>query len=496
MKHKKAILRGAFLLTAAGFLSRIMGFFYRIFLSRSIGADGLGLYQMIFPVFALALSFTSAGLNTAVSHQVSRKNALGDKKGVWEVFFTGAVLSLLLSGFAAGSLWRCAGVLAETFLKDVRCEELLKYLALSLPFASLHSIVTGCFIGRKKAGLPALSQLFEQAVRILSSLLLWQIFLKKKLSPSPLIAVGGILTSEVLTSLFTLLLLLLQSPVFPLPSPAVMKRNLERLSEIALPVSMNRCILGIFQSVEAVLIPLRLRLFGYTATEAYRHYGTLTGMALPLVLFPSAITGAVSLLLIPEISEADALNDRQAILRTARNTVSGCLYLGIFCSGGFFLFGKELGLFLFQSEEAGSYIRILGWICPFLYLGTTLASIFFVWFYIPRSGISGCLLGLLISQLVTALLSLRTLLKAVPEFELSTKDLLLPLLFLGWSLFLVMLADRILPVIISVPSPGSGTAPFLLFLRGGIFAASYTLPAFIRLENTFGFSFPARFRQK
>ena len=104
MKHKKAILRGAFLLTAAGFLSRIMGFFYRIFLSRSIGADGLGLYQMIFPVFALALSFTSAGLNTAVSHQVSRKNALGDKKGVWEVFFTGAVVSLLLSGFAAGSL--------------------------------------------------------------------------------------------------------------------------------------------------------------------------------------------------------------------------------------------------------------------------------------------------------------------------------------------------------------------------------------------------------
>ena len=195
MKHKKAILRGAFLLTAAGFLSRIMGFFYRIFLSRSIGADGLGLYQMIFPVFALALSFTSAGLNTAVSHQVSRKNALGDKKGVWEVFFTGAVLSLLLSGFAAGSLWRCAGVLAETFLKDVRCEELLKYLALSLPFASLHSIVTGCFIGRKKAGLPALSQLFEQAVRILSSLLLWQIFLKKELSPSPLIAVGGILAS-------------------------------------------------------------------------------------------------------------------------------------------------------------------------------------------------------------------------------------------------------------------------------------------------------------
>lgn len=112
--------------------------------------------------------------------------------------------------------------------------------------------------------------------------------------------------------------------------------------------------------MEAVLIPLRLRFFGYSLSEAYSHYGILTGMALPLVLFPSAVTGAVSMLLIPEISEADTLNDRQAILRTARSTVAGCLYLGIFCTGGFFLFGKELGLFLFQSEEAGSYIQILG----------------------------------------------------------------------------------------------------------------------------------------
>ena len=86
MDHKKTVLRGAFLLTAAGFLSRIMGFFYRIFLSRIIGAEGLGLYQMIFPILALALSVTSAGLSTAISHQVSRKNALGDKRGIWNIF--------------------------------------------------------------------------------------------------------------------------------------------------------------------------------------------------------------------------------------------------------------------------------------------------------------------------------------------------------------------------------------------------------------------------
>ena len=213
MDHKKTVLRGAFLLTAAGFLSRIMGFFYRIFLSRIIGAEGLGLYQMIFPILALALSVTSAGLSTAISHQVSRKNALGDKRGIWNIFFAGAAFSLLLSFLAAGLLRSYAGVLAEVFLKDVRCEELLKYLALAIPFASLHAIVTGCFIGRKKTGLPALSQLFEQLIRILSSLLIWQIFQEKGFAPTPLIAVGGMLASEILTSLLTLLLLLFQRSV-------------------------------------------------------------------------------------------------------------------------------------------------------------------------------------------------------------------------------------------------------------------------------------------
>ena len=459
MDHKNTVLRGAFLLTAAGFLSRIMGFFYRIFLSRIIGAEGLGLYQMIFPVLALALSVTSAGLSTAISHQVSRKNALGDKRGIWNIFFAGAAFSLLLSFLAAGVLRSYAGVLAEVFLKDVRCEELLKYLALAIPFASLHAIVTGCFIGRKKTGLPALSQLFEQLVRILSSLLIWQIFQEKGFAPTPLIAVGGMLASEILTSLLTLLLLLFQTPVFAPPSLSIMRKSLEKLTEIALPISGSRFFLGIFQSMEAVLIPLRLRFFGYSLSEAYSHYGILTGMALPLVLFPSAVTGAVSMLLIPEISEADTLNDRQAILRTARSTV-------------------------------------VGWICPFLYLGTTFSSILnslgkttavffqnllgilirilFVWFGIPRFGILGCLLGVLFSQLTVALLALRTVFEAVPEMEFDLKDLLMPLLFLGWSLCLITVGDGIMSTFFPALLSGIEQSPVLLFLRGGLFTAAYS----------------------
>ena len=151
-------------------------------------------------------------------------------------------------------------------------------------------------------------------------------------------------------------------------------------------------------------------------------------MALPLVLFPSAVANALSVMLLPAVSESQAGKDRKAIARLSVRTVQSCLLLGILCTIFFLVFGNLCGILLFDSNEAGTYIQILSWLCPFLYLGTTLASILnglgktflvflsnmaalfirflFVWFVIPFSGIKGYLLGLLFSQLLHSLLLL------------------------------------------------------------------------------------------
>lgn len=75
MSQKKSILVGTMVLTAAGFLSRFMGFFYRIFLSRIFGEEGVGLYQLIFPIYTLGYSLTTAGIETAISRTVARKKS-------------------------------------------------------------------------------------------------------------------------------------------------------------------------------------------------------------------------------------------------------------------------------------------------------------------------------------------------------------------------------------------------------------------------------------
>ena len=97
MSRKQTIIQGTIILTITGFLSRLMGFFYRIFLSRTFGEEGVGLYQLIFPVYALCFSLTTAGIETAISRTVARKISLGEQKEAREILFSGLFFSFLLS---------------------------------------------------------------------------------------------------------------------------------------------------------------------------------------------------------------------------------------------------------------------------------------------------------------------------------------------------------------------------------------------------------------
>ena len=154
-------------------------------------------------------------------------------------------------------------------------------------------------------------------------------------------------------------------------------------------------------------------------------------MALSFILFPSVLTGALSVMLLPSVSESQAAGDDASLSRTVRKTVSFCLPLGISFTVLFLLFGRFLGNFFFRSTLAGDFILTLAWICPFLYLNHTLHSILnglgrtgtgffnnlagilirilFVLCFVPRFGIEGYLWGLLAGQLVVCGMNLASL---------------------------------------------------------------------------------------
>ena len=158
MSARKTILQGTLILTAVGFLCRFMGFFYRIFLSHTFGEENVGLYQLTFPVFALCISFTSAGLETAISRTVARKQSLHQPREASETLCLGLFISCLLSVITMIILQKNAADLSTALLGDPRCEEILILLSYALPLSSIHGCIMGYCYGLKQTQIPAVSQ--------------------------------------------------------------------------------------------------------------------------------------------------------------------------------------------------------------------------------------------------------------------------------------------------------------------------------------------------
>ncbi|RDU24283.1 putative polysaccharide biosynthesis protein [Anaerosacchariphilus polymeriproducens] len=430
MNQKHTLLKGTFYLTLAGLISRIIGFFYRIFLSHKIGAEGLGIYHLIFPVFSLCFALTSAGIQTTISRFVAEQIALNNQKSARKFLITGIFFSICLSIGCFFALNNGSNWLGIHIIKESRCCILLKILAFAIPFEAIHACINGYYYGLKRAGIPALTQLFELIMRVTFVYLLFELPLSSN-TPSLNIMVWGIVVGEGAAMLLSLTAFAFEQtrPKSKISKPPLSFRKCgSQLFTMSCPLTLNRVCLHLLQSVEAILIPMQLRAFGLNSSESLSIYGVLTGMALPLILFPSAFTNSISVMLLPSVAEAQAENQTRTIIKTAEKTVQYCLVLGILCSGIFLAFGKQMGNLIFNNSLAGTFIMILGWLCPFLYLCTAghsilhglgkmkttfmlqisgiLVRIGFVVFFIPAFGILGYLWGLLLSQLLITILTI------------------------------------------------------------------------------------------
>jgi Membrane protein involved in the export of O-antigen and teichoic acid len=433
MKNKSNVIQGTIILTLTGFITRIIGFFYRIFLSHTIGEEGMGIYQLIFPVYAMGFSLTAAGIQTSISRFVATKIAIKDEKSAKDILLVGLSISLTFSLLTSIVLYQNANFFASYVLDEVRCTDLLKVLALSLPFGSIHACINGYYYGLKKAHHPAISQLIEQIFRVFASYLICIILKDKNMPITPVIAVVGIVAGEFASMAFcsTTIIGHLITNVLPKFKKLYFIPHAQNILSLSLPLMANRVLLNVLQSIEAIMIPGKLRTYGMNTAESLSVYGVLTGMALPLILFPSAITNSVSVMLLPTIAEAQASQNEKLISKTIENTIKYCLILGIFATGCFLAYGPQVGIALFGSSMAGTFILILAWICPFLYLTTTLTSILnglgkthstfihncigltirilFVFFLVPKVGIVGYLWSLLIAELAITFLCVYSL---------------------------------------------------------------------------------------
>ncbi|MDO5402351.1 MAG: polysaccharide biosynthesis protein [Eubacteriales bacterium] len=416
---KNALLKGTIILTAAGIICRIIGFFFRIYITRLIGSEGMGIYQLITPLAGVVYAACIGGICTAVS----RFTAENTKSVLWMI--TGLFLSVPMSVFCLIMFWEYSDFIAARILMNPDCSFAVKMLSLSFPFASLHSCIGAYFLGKQNVKIPAFSQLLEQIIRIGTVILTSLLFNKMGKSISVSIILLGNLIGDMASTIYNILC------VFSMTKARLKKKRafdkqllicMGRITTYSLPLTLNRVLMQLLASGEAVLIPLQLMLYGMNQSEAVSIYGILSGMAIPFISFPAAMTNSLAVMLLPEISGAQAKQNNKKIASIIRHTVKLCLYLGLFFTMLFIVIGSKLSVIMFKNNTVGIFVSILSWICPFQYMAVTLGSILnglgkttstcvvnisgiliriaFLIILTPRLGITGYLYGLLCGQIV------------------------------------------------------------------------------------------------
>lgn len=409
MKNK--LLRGTIILTTAGFLSRLLGFFYKIYLAGAMSEERMGLYQLLFPVYGICFTLYASGIQTAISKRVAEANALcveflhKPRTSAGCILRSGLLLSLPLSLLLTALVYFGADFLALHVLHAPATAPSLRILSFMFPFCSITACLNGYFYGAKYAGIPAGTQLLEQVVRIsfvmLCGILAPTLFPDINGELSCERAAAGIAVGEIascIVSLGCLLLTVRNRQACKSQTSGLSKRTVFEPSnttanntssasvvhsanrfhlilQIALPLTANHLVLSLLHSYETILLPELLGRGGLNHSHALGTLGIVNGMVMPFILFPTAITGALAILLLPTISEI-YISGRKVLLQvTIRTTLRATFLLGILTSGLFLCFGKSLCELFFRNQHAGTCLRQFALLCPILYATQTTGSI-------------------------------------------------------------------------------------------------------------------------
>ncbi len=460
MKQQQFIQNAA-TMTATSLILRAIGIVFRIYLSAQIGAEGMGLYQLIFSIYVLASTFASCGISTAVTRLITDELVCGTKRNIQKIVYRAALICVCIGVMTAAVLYGGANPICSLFIKDMRAVSSLRILGISLPFMGISSCMRGYFVARRKSLLPSVTQIIEQITRIVCIMGALHLVSSENVSNACFAVILGDSIAEVVSCMILWVGYLAdRSAIVDIPpiqkSVIVLKGGiLRRLLAISTPITAGRYLNSVLRTVENMLVPQKLALFGGSTAAALSQFGMLKGMAMPLLFFPASFLSSLSTLLIPEISEAHTLGQKKKVNTAVTVTLQLTLSISVLLGGLFTVFAYTLGDVLYDSKEVGFLLRVLAPLMPVMYLESivdgmlkglnqqvsslwysiidSLSRILLILLLVPRKGIGGFLLIMVFSNLLTSFLNLHRLLKVTGVQMQWGKWIIKPIFAVGIS---------------------------------------------------------------
>lgn len=349
----KSLVKTVALITGFSILTRIAGFLFRVYLSRAIGAEALGLYQVAFSVFIVLLTIVSSGLPFIVSRLTASYRVGENHKKQSGLLMSAIIIGLVVSALLCVCVLIFRSIFSKLFT-DASCMMILIVLLPALVFSSVYSVVRGALWGQGNYFGLCVSEFFEQIVRIFVCVLM--------LSPVASVVTNSVSAAWSLTiacaasMVFVLLLYFIYGGRLSKP------KDFKQLLRRSTPITGVRVGGSLAQPLVALIIPARLMSIGYSSSQAMSLFGVAVGMTMPLLFVPSALIGALSTALVPDISMAVAKEDTKHIETRIRTSIIFALFISAMVVPLFAGAGEEIGQFLYGNSLSGLILASSAWI--------------------------------------------------------------------------------------------------------------------------------------
>ena len=374
---RRTFVYGAVILLGANLLNRLLGFAYQYLIMINIGGEAYGLFNMVFPIYMLALVITTAGIPLAIAKMVSEEVSLGRISNAQSIFRLSLWLLSISGAIVSIALYFLSPYIAHRVFSDPRVVNVFLICTPAIFIVSVSSVFRGYFQGLQNMVPTAISQICEQLVRVAVGYTSALRLLSNGVEWAAAGLALGMLAGEFVGLISIVFQYQRAKSKITREGPATSyssRQILSRLWQLASPVTVGRLLSTGLSSLDAIIIPLRLQVAGYTAREAVTLFGQLGGSAFTLLTFPSVFTFALATSLVPAISEAAIRRQLNVVRARSAEAIRLTILIGIPCLIILFYFSRPLTAF-FKSADIAPILRVLALGGIFSYIQQTTTGI-------------------------------------------------------------------------------------------------------------------------
>ena len=367
---KDNFYRDSIILTVSNLTAGILRFMFSILLSKKLGAEGMGLYSLVMPIYDLFTCLICGGMVTAISKEASSYYGINDYGNLNKSIRTTLVFDFVWAMIITLLVFVFSPYISTYIIKDQRTLYSLWVICPALVFVALSSIYKGYFYGISNVKVPAIIDIVEKTVRMGIILALINLLALKNVTTTVTATYISLSVGELIS--FILLYIYYKKSKDKLKNFAKKTEGRAQLLFNVLIISFPLCLNGFLttaiSALSTLIVPRRLVYAGIEYTEALSLIGKFSGMAMSIVFFPYIIVMSMATMLTPDISKSITKNDYQGLERRVVEVIKISFLLGISTMIICLCSGDALGKLFFDRYDLGIYIRLVAISAPFLYM--------------------------------------------------------------------------------------------------------------------------------